>query len=81
MGGAGSAECPGVTRRERSFEAAKGMSPSLPGIEMYARRIPGLWGEDVPREGIVLLGSQGSKLGRKEKDIRGLSPSCSREEV
>lgn len=81
MGGAGPAECPGVTRREGSFEAAKGISPSLPGIEMHARRIPGLWGEDVPREGIVPLGSQRSKLGRKKKDIRGLSPSCSWEEV
>lgn len=35
--------------------------------------IPGLWGEDVPREGTVPLRSQKSKLGKRRKDIRVIS--------
>lgn len=67
----------GLQEGRESFEAAKGMPPLLPGLEMHGLKIPGLWGEDVPIKGTVPSRSQKSKLGKKRKDIRALPPSYS----
>lgn len=73
MGGAGPAEFLGLQEGRDHLRQRRECLPHSLGLED-----PWAEGEgDVSREGIVPLGSQRSKLGRKKKGIRGLSPSCS----
>lgn len=43
--GAGPAECHRAVKKGGSSEAAKGVLPLHPGLEMHRLKIPGLWGK------------------------------------